>query len=159
MTQISVRLNPVARQAMALFPDWYMEFTQAATFIGLGVLAVLLLAGIQTLRRKPGGRMLHMLYAVLTIIQIVIAAIIFYRVASQIDTTGQPQHIAIGFRAGMIGGLIGTLTGAIYPTFLLIWFSRRKIREQVRQWGYTRVGAVRQAHGLTTSTHPTTDEK
>jgi hypothetical protein len=134
LSQSNARMNSAAREILTMFPDWYMEYSEGAVFIGLGVSVILLLAGIQTLRRKPRGRMWHMLYAALAIIQVVIGCILFSIALGQLDSTSQSQPVTY-YDIVQVSGFAGMRSGAAYPIFLLIWFSLRKIREQVRQWG------------------------
>ena len=125
----------MGRQGMKLFPDWYQDYTTVAGVIGMGVGVVMLAAGLATLRRRPSGRVLHLVYAALTCIQIAVGLVVLIMAIPEVQASGSSDPAA---RAGLVGGLIGdilgTIFGAVYPVFILIWFSRRKIRDEVAKW-------------------------
>ena len=74
---------------------------------------LLLSGGIAMLRRKPKARSLHLAYAWVTMI-FVIPGIVY---------------------AGPQGQRFwDSLLPLIYPVFILIWFYRKNIRQQARQW-------------------------
>ena len=127
------KAGPV-RKAMKCFPSWYVTYSALSGIIGIAIAAVLLAAGIQTLRRRPSGSGLHITYAIVDILLSVAGIIVFVGwVIPQMDLSvfGPKQAGVIG---GLVGGLIGMVAGMAYPMFLLVWFSRAKIRQQIRQW-------------------------
>ncbi|KPK80869.1 MAG: hypothetical protein AMJ81_11225 [Phycisphaerae bacterium SM23_33] len=87
------------------------------------LLATLLLAaGYLTLRRRPAAAACHAIYAVLMAAFAVLRAVYFSTVHDEAAAGGAPYQLARGLIA------LG------YPIFLLIWFSRASIRQQVRHW-------------------------
>jgi len=102
--------------------------------LAAGNAAILLSAGILTLRRRPSGRTLHLLYAVIAIILILMGIPFLIDQLSAPAPAGMEKSAAIGYRVGMGVSLYGTVVGLGYPGFLLVWFLRRTVREQVRTW-------------------------
>lgn len=107
--------------------------------IGLGgaMSALLLTAGIVTVVRRPEGRALHLLYAMLSVpLTIASAAIRVQQIndmaqwaANNPDSVWAKQQSTPGAGAMQWAGLlIGTALGLGYPVFLLIWFGLVKRR-------------------------------
>ena len=44
------------------------------------------------------------------------------------------ENMPSEMRGSFIGGMIGGLIGLAYPVFLLVWFYRRRIRDEVDGW-------------------------
>lgn len=119
-----------AEEALKFFPDWWLAYTTVSCVVGVLQAILLLAAGIVVLLKRPAGRVLHLVYAVIAIV-LGIASSAFG--AASILTGDMPAPIKIGTAVGIF---IGVLVGMIYPVFLLIWFLRPKIRDQVAAWGH-----------------------
>jgi len=118
-----------AEEALKFFPDWWLAYTTVSCVVGVLQAILLLAAGIVVLLKRPAGRVLHLVYAVIAIVLGIASSAIG---ATSILTADMPAPIKIGAAAGVF---IGVLVGMIYPVFLLIWFLRPKIRDQVAAWG------------------------
>ncbi len=99
----------------------------ALAAVGVVWSAVLLVAGIATLRRRPNGRMLHVVYSGVAIVLTVISSFVNWQHQSAIlkwvseNPTDQwaKQQSPMGAYAGMA---FGVCIGLGYPIFLLVWF-------------------------------------
>jgi hypothetical protein len=84
---------------------------------------ILMVAGCCLAKRSRFAPMLHILYAV----------------AALVLSLGLPvAHLLVGGRdievRGMIWPVWSAIVEAAYPVFLLVWFSRAKVKQQVRVW-------------------------
>jgi hypothetical protein len=129
LVTITNAINPTTQQVYEYLPDWYRTWEIVGMFGGIVFAVVLLIGGITLLKRRPVGRTLHLVYAVVSFAVAVVNVVIFATIIGQ--TAGMPAPM----RAGLIGGGVGgTCGGLIYPVFLLIWFLRAPIAEEVRTW-------------------------
>ena len=87
---------------------------------------VLLIAAVLTCKRKANGPTLHLIWAYLRLFlgALLLSAIVIC--AWQVDSFG----VNI-----ILKSLLRLLEEVSWPIFLLIWFSRKKIRDEVRSWG------------------------
>ena len=89
-------------------------------------LAMAVLAGVLTIRQKEIGRKLFIVWAVLQL-----AWFIWFEIEMPWHLIGNGYDVAI-----QVGQLLIPLSEKlVYPIFILIWFSRKKIRDEVRSWG------------------------
>jgi hypothetical protein len=125
---LTQQADPNQQAFLSEMPDWFEPLATAEYLVTMVLRAVLLIGGIQLLRRRPSGLGLHIAYAWLTIATAVVGgAVTFYGLA-QVDL---PDPVRIGAK---IGGLVGILIAVAYPIFCLIWFARRRIREDIDGW-------------------------
>lgn len=114
----------------------------ALSIVGLPLAAVHLVAGIQTLRRRPSARFWVVIFFVYAVLMLTPGAIYQYlsmqhQIQQAAQQGGTPPGIAAfgrGFALAMV--VLAALVALIWPTFLLIWYSRPKIREEVRGWAH-----------------------
>lgn len=104
--------------------------------LGLGLSCVLIASGVGLLKFKAWGRSSANLYAIGSLILLVIgliAHVIFMLLpALEIMNSMDAQNPEeVGLVAGAFGGLIGGCVGAIYPLLLLIFMNRRQFKEQI----------------------------
>ena len=103
---------------------------------------VLLVAGIDLVRRRARGIKLGRVWAVLKMIFAVVGSYVgFFIQQEQLRQMSQQisqQNLPIGgsFFAlmGVVGVVFGILWSCAYPVFLLIWFSRAKVRSEYTRW-------------------------
>ena len=93
---------------------------------------VLLVAGICLLKRARISRGLYMTYASVNMVLSVVGLVIVLTVV--LPTLRQGEMPKAAATAGTIGAVVGVVIGMAWPLFLLVWFSRRKIRQEVQQW-------------------------
>lgn len=96
-------------------------FTQG---LGVAVLILLFVGGVQLLRRKPIAGPLHLIYGAAALVLGVAGAAIEMALFL-------PPDLPPTFVAGHCSAMI---TGLVYPAFCLAWFLRKRIREQIRGW-------------------------
>jgi len=127
-------VNPGTQKVYEYLPDWYRTWEIVGMFGGIVFAVVLLIGGITLLKRRPVGRTLHLVYAVVSFAAAAVNVVIFATIIAK--TAGMPTPM----RAGLIGGGVGgTCGGLIYPIFLLIWFLRARIAQEVRTWAGERI--------------------
>ena len=107
------------------------------------VLAVFLLVGsIKLLKRRRAARSMLMMYAGLEAVRVIVNLV--YSMKVQADAlaamsegadTPQLQAEEMGQTVGLyIGGCFGLIMGLAMPIFLLIWFMRSPIKNEVAGW-------------------------
>jgi len=107
-------------------PEWYGTYVIIHAFFGILLAVIHLIGGITLLKRRPASMTLLLTYACLAVVSGLIACVITFITAGSMPAA---------FQAGRrVGAFVGLLFGMAYPVFLLIWFSRTKIKQQVRQW-------------------------
>ncbi|MGP1347693.1 MAG: hypothetical protein ACTS3F_13630 [Phycisphaerales bacterium] len=116
-----------------------MALQVVAQLIGLGLSVMLLVAGIQLLKRRASGVSLHKLWAMVSIpiVLIMMGVNAFFMsqqmnaaMASQGNTpppgvTGTMVVFSVAF------GLVGSLT---YPVIVLWWMNRARVKEESSGW-------------------------
>jgi hypothetical protein len=120
-------VNPAQKELLERLPSWFSTYTTFSSLVGAVIMVLLLAAGILLFNRRPTGRTLHVAYALVTVVLGFVGLVVILSV----DVSGLPDVMQMGFRIGAIGGWA---FGMIYPVFLLVWFFRRKIRDQVTGW-------------------------
>jgi hypothetical protein len=124
--------GPAGAEAMEGAPPWYATYQTASALAGIVVAAILLVAGILLCKRRPAGRTMHITYAILNIVVAVGNVIAAASAVGQMDSG--PAGAA-PFKGVFIGGIvIGLVIGLAYPIFILVWFTRPKVRDEVAAW-------------------------
>ena len=116
-------------------------FTLVVSIIGLPVSFIHLMAGIQTLRRKPSARrwvIILFVYVLVTLPPWLILQYMSFQ--HQMSVSQQQGGVPAGMGGFMQGfGAFSMFMGAAFalgwPIFLLIWYSRDSIREEMAAWG------------------------
>lgn len=121
----------------------YLPLTLAnyAVYAVLGVL--LLVTGVAMIRRRPVARPLALNWAWLKIVASGFGAVVGWitqkanvqAIASPDGTGAMSAGMGSMMEAFAIAAVVGTLLFALaLPVFMLVWFTRRTIREEVRGW-------------------------
>jgi uncharacterized membrane protein YccC len=79
--------------------------------------------------RRGIGRSLHLVYGAAGILIAIGNVVVIAMTLLGAEMVGPMR---IGFIAGIV---VGVPLGMIYPIFLIIWFLRSKIRQEVAAWG------------------------
>ena len=98
--------------------------------LGMGASAGLLIGGILLILRRPSARLVHLLWAAvatLLMCEIAVRATIGLVTADPTDSTGTRG-------ADLLLALTWFVIRLPYPAFVLVWFLRLKIQEQVKAW-------------------------
>ncbi|KKL60677.1 hypothetical protein LCGC14_2202930 [marine sediment metagenome] len=93
---------------------------------GPAFLALAILAGVLMIRQRHIGRKLLIVWALLQLSWFIWFEI---EIPWHLIRTGDNAAIQVGQM------LIPLMQKFVYPIFLLIWFSRKKIKDEVRSWG------------------------
>ncbi|MFO0832342.1 MAG: hypothetical protein U0637_10960 [Phycisphaerales bacterium] len=118
-----------------------------ATGAGLQLVAagVLLFAGVLVLRRRRSGAGLHLGYAGVRALSVVVYSVINYLYMQDIMAGvtaqssaggGPPAAMMSGMMSffGVVGVFFGLAWGLAYPVFVLIWFNRGAVRRETAAW-------------------------
>jgi len=134
----AVQNNPQQRRIMADMPEWIASWQYKAisgTFT-IGAYAVLAIGGVMLLKRRRAGRALHMAYVMMGIVLAIAGSVVTLMMMDHMPATpnAPPQAHAIQQITTVIGFVVGLAFALAYPVFLLIWFSRAKVRQHVQTW-------------------------
>jgi hypothetical protein len=111
--------------------------------LGLALALLLLFGGIGLVRRRPYGATVCLTWSVLKLVYVVVNSVLGYLInLSQMEhieamqkTTGAQAVPAEVFGAiGAFAACFGIIWGWALPIFMLIWFTRRGVRSEIRQW-------------------------
>lgn len=156
MTQAATQALPAGEadamraQADAMAP--YLLPLLLGNMLLLGSAVLLLVAGIRCVSRHPACRQLMLIYAaaelVLTMLYLGLSWVmnnaVMAAVAQSPSTAGAPPGMMsmIGTLSGVAGFVLGLLFLAPWPIFLLIWFNRRTVKDQVLLWRAERLASL-----------------
>jgi hypothetical protein len=119
-----------AHELMKISPEWWSTYTTVSSVVGIIMVLILLGAGITTLMRRGIGRSLHLVYGAAGILITIGNVVVIAMMLLGAEMVGPMR---VGFFIGWI--VVGVPLGMIYPVFLIIWFLRSKIRQEVAAWG------------------------
>jgi len=124
-------------EGMMAWQTWLVGLSVLATGLGIG----LLVGGIGLLRRRAYAATACLGWAALKMVYVLASAFVGYQVnVAQFEAMQNDPNMA-GMPAGfmgavsLFGAVLGVLWGWALPIFILVWFSRRPIREEVESWG------------------------
>ena len=125
-------LNPQQGKGIGQLPQWYISHMRFAGVVGAGLAAVLLLGGLLLLKRRSEGRVLLLAYAVLSGITSLVEAVVMFKAVGEMTGEGmEAQMMRTSMKAGAV---MGAVFGLAFPIFLVVWFSRLKIRTDIQDW-------------------------
>ncbi len=120
------------REMLSRMPDWYFTYSSVNGSLHLGIFALLLVAGILLIRRRPVACNLHVIFAVFNLAQTLAAvgvvAFLFRTIVESYSLSPSAQKLMLPMLP------CAFILIAAYPVFLLVWFFRRRIREEVNSW-------------------------
>jgi hypothetical protein len=134
LVELFNRWSDANRRLYELFPAWYSTCNTANQAGTLLSCAILLAGGALLMRRRPVAVALHVVYAALALVLTVVATAAYLTAVAAIDTSALSTVERAGVTGGTIGAVCGGLFGILYPIFLFAWFTRGKIRRDVRGW-------------------------
>ncbi len=118
-------------------------FTVVLSIIGLPLSVVHLMAGIQTIRRKPSARRWVVIFFAYAVVLLPPSAVLQYMSTQhQMQQASQqggssPGMAAFGQGFALIIAILTVVVALLWPTFLLVWYSRATIREEIASWAPT----------------------
>ena len=137
MEAVAVKAPQSQAAPFAAMEGWgtWIVVSSALTML---IAPVLLVAGIDLVRRRRRGIKLGRVWAVLKMIFAVAGSYLgFVMIQEQFRQMPQ-QKLPVGgdffVVMGVVGAVAGVLWSCAYPVFLLIWFSRAKVRTEYTQW-------------------------
>lgn len=141
---IAQRANPAVQELMEQFPEWWTAWQIIGGLLWLGLYILLLVAGICLVRRRAVGLPLHVTFALLGLIWCIINGVVTFRGMAGVEL---PAPMGASMKPFMLIGMFaGFVFGGAYPIFLLVWFSRPGIRQQVQSWRLPPGGATPYQH-------------
>lgn len=122
-------------------PPHLWTWTLVLGVVSLPVSVLHLLAGVQTLRRRPSAYALAMGFVLYAVVVLVPGTILqYYNSQWQIQQSaqqGQPMPAYMNSSAlVMVMIVFGVLFTLAWPTFIAIWFNISRHKEHVRSWGH-----------------------
>ena len=130
---------PVQAQLMQQLDEW-SGWTTAMSIISLMVASLLLFGGMSLVKRRHRAAPILFIWSILKTVlvfggvglQLSMQTQIMDQATAQLQTVPGGKAIMVGSVAiGLACGLIFQLAG---PVFLLVWFRRRAIKEEVATW-------------------------
>jgi hypothetical protein len=135
---IVLKAAGAAQAGVSLAAEQLQPWTLALHFASFCLAGLLLTAGILIVRRRPAAPTLTFVWAVLRMILVVFAATMAYSAqkAQFAAMSGQPGSPPPSVSAVIAIGtaIFALLWGWAWPVFLLIWFSRSKVKAHVATW-------------------------
>jgi hypothetical protein len=124
--------------AMPQYGEHWIAWTVLGSLVTCGTAILLLIAGIGIAKRLAWGPRAARVWAVLKMIVVVMGTVISWQTqqgaieAMKQNAAGAPMlNPQILLSLGMCGGL---LWGCALPVFMLIWFTRRSVKEEISRW-------------------------
>ena len=145
LTPVMMRMtDAMDPQLAAVQPS--LLFTLVTTAIALTLLVLLVVGAIKLLLRHPGGVRLLKLWAWLAALNTIAMAPMAWLMQKrtfEVQSQIQPGDVLpdwFGTVMATFSVVMILLLGLALPVFLLIWFARRPIKEDVAGWGPTTSG-------------------
>jgi len=124
----------------ALMPDMseWASWIFVTSVLTIVIALILLVAGIDLLRRRMRAIKLARVWAVLRMIFALVGAYMGFLIQQAQFRQMSPQSSPVGgsffVAVSVFGMLVGILWGWAFPIFLLVWFSRAKIKAEYLRW-------------------------
>lgn len=135
-------MPPNQATAAGVPPDW-MPWMAVMWLVGISLTVVLLIVGIGLLQRRAWSARLCPWWAAVYIVYAVISSIVNFFMQqdqfAEMSQTTQPASIPPGFgkTVASFSFVFGLVWACALPVFMLIWFSRAKIKDEVASWGHS----------------------
>src|SRR4051812_8453760 len=133
--------HPEAPPGIAGMREWF-PWMIASALLNAAIAAVLLAGGIGLVTRRPWSARVLLAWAMVRIPVVILASILGYFVQEASFRSMQQQPARAGgampavVMHGMLAGgvIFALLWGWALPGFMLVWFSRSRIRQQGAAW-------------------------
>lgn len=139
-------------EGLAGYTPWLIASATLTSAFG----GVLLAAGIGLVKRRGWGRTACMVWAVPKMLFVIINSVLTHLVQqtqfeAMQDMLAQDPNIPAAMPGimsgvmqafGVVAVLLGILWGWALPVFVLIWFSRGKIKDEVSGWSGTQTDSI-----------------
>lgn len=129
--------NPMAEAQVRVGEQFHLLTNVLLTF-GMLMTVVLLVGSIFLLQRRRKARPMLIAWAAIGMLlfacNMALQILIFKATAAELVRMGEGQHTKELWIGAAIGGFFGVLFGISLQLFVLIWFSRNRIVEEIQQW-------------------------
>ncbi|MDX2017389.1 MAG: hypothetical protein SFY95_07080 [Planctomycetota bacterium] len=120
----------------------FMPAMAVISALSLVVSILLLVAGVKLLKQQADTVKLHRIWAIARLALGMAGMVVGFLMQNATTEAMKAQNLggaagagaAFGEIAGMIGIIVGAMWAAAWPLFVLIWFSRAKVLDEVRTW-------------------------
>ena len=113
-------------------------FFIAVLTVGVGLTIWLLVAAIALLRRRRSSRVQLIAYAMTSLfmlsLDIALQILTFQAAAAELNQLDQGQRVGEIWVSHVVQGFFIVLFGVAFQVFLLVWFSRARIKDEVATW-------------------------
>jgi len=125
-------------EAQVKVAEQYQIFTLALLTVGM-ILGVWMLWGtIQLVRRRRSARGTLLGWAMASTlflaINIAYQSVLFRATLAELTQANAGHRVGELWLGAVIGGIFAVVFGLVFQIFTLIWFSRRKIKEEISLW-------------------------
>lgn len=130
--------NMAADPDMPHFSERWIQSTIISGVVSSAVAIILIVAGAGMLKRTAWSPRVARIWAVIKMVLVVANLVVAFQIqqstmANMAQVGGRGMVVNVNFLT-IPGILFGLLWGWALPVFLLIWFSRPSIKEQVSKW-------------------------
>ena len=123
----------------------FMAWNVSNAIVSAGLSFTLLMAGVAVVRRRPWCARLSVVWAIARVLWAIPASYVGYCIAIESfqamekasADAGRPMPNGFGVimhSLGAVGVAISLVVACALPAFVLIWFSRSKIKNEIAQW-------------------------
>ena len=134
-------MAPAGQPTGMEFMQQNMAWTVGQALLSMGAAVLLLVAAIGLMKRRAWAVQPCLVWAILKIVLVLIGVVTGYAIAQETfesvaqQTPGMPGMSSGLFKSfAVIGMCFGLVFGLALPVFMLIWFSRAKIKAEVAGW-------------------------
>lgn len=123
---------------MPYFSEKWTQWTIMSSVVSGAVAVVLIVAGAGMLKRTAWSPRVARIWAVIKMVFVIVNVVLAFQIQqSTMETTAQtggPRTVVNVSFLTIPGIFVGLVWGWALPVFLLIWFGRASIKEQVSKW-------------------------
>jgi hypothetical protein len=135
-----LKLIPQFARFQPKMPAWMTSWQIASSVLSTVTYGTLLLAGLALTKRRRRARPLHFCYAALGVALAAFGFAFQLKLGAEMPMPAGMGPMPVEFQGMMRGfsvfaAILGLPVALAYPTFVTIWFLRRKIAAEVRSWG------------------------
>ncbi|MGQ9651521.1 MAG: hypothetical protein ACUVXJ_15550 [Phycisphaerae bacterium] len=123
---------------MSYFSEQWTQWTIISSGVSIAVAIVLIVAGAGMLKRTTWSPRVARIWAVIKMVVVVVNLVVAFQIQqstmqTMAQTGGPGTVIDVSFLT-IPAIFVGLIWGWALPVFLLIWFSRASMKEQVSKW-------------------------
>lgn len=123
---------------MPYFSEKWTQWTIMSSVVSSAVAVVLIVAGAGMLKRTAWSPRVARIWAVIKMVFVIVNVVLAFQIQQStmetIAQTGGPRTVVNVSFLTIPGIFVGLVWGWALPVFLLIWFGRASMKEQVSKW-------------------------